>query len=245
MLLSVTHELDLNTHLASIEKKVESWSKEFKDLGFVRMDGFIPEMLRYVLELEILQCLSEAGKRRDVQVKSTGNSPRKYMGCSRDDIFSTTRILPAFYEDAALYKTLNRITGDDVIKVPFEPEEIVINSMQLPEDEHGWHWDDYRYSLLFIVRAPREGNGGLVEFVPDTSWDKNDPKIEAYLEKGPIYREYVPQGSFYLINGAANMHRVSPLKEADLRLITCFSYAGADEQNREVSHESMEEIYAL
>lgn len=245
MLSHISKDLDLEGHFASIDAKVEGWSGEFRKLGFVRMDDFIPDMLRYVLELEVLHCLREVAKRRDIQVSSTGNSPRKYMSCSRDDIFSIARILPAFYEDPALYETLGRITGDDVIKVPYAPEEIVINSMQKPEDEHGWHWDDYRYSLLFIVRAPREGNGGLIEFVPDTVWDKQDPRIEHYLEKGPIYREYVPQGSFYLINGAANMHRVSPLKEADLRLITCFSYAGADERDREVSHESMEEIYAL
>nr|WP_262121463.1 hypothetical protein [Serratia ficaria] len=167
------------------------------------------------------------------------------MSCSRDDIFNLTKILPGFYDDPALYQVLEKISNDKVIKVPYVPEEIVINSMQLPEDEHGWHWDDYRYSLLYIVRAPREGNGGLIEFVPDTEWNKENPNIEGYLDKGPIYREYVPQGSFYFINGAKNLHHVSPLKEADLRIITCFSYAGADEIDRVVSHESMEEIYSL
>nr|WP_241391675.1 hypothetical protein [Yersinia frederiksenii]ULG19785.1 hypothetical protein 49p1_00067 [Yersinia frederiksenii] len=236
---------DLAAHFSTIEEEIGSWNTQFQHLGFVRMDNFIPEQLRYLLELEVSKCLREVATRRDIKVSSTDNSPRKYMSCSRDDIFSLSRIMPAFYDDPALYQVLERITHDKVIKVPFEPEEIVINSMQLPEDEHGWHWDDYRYSLLFIVRAPREGNGGLIEFVPNTEWDKNNPNIKGYLDKGPIYREYVPQGSFYFINGAANLHHVSPLKEADLRIITCFSYAGADEIDRIVSHESMEEIYSL
>ena len=236
---------DLKEYFVSKESDIKAWGKDFQKLGFVRMDDFIPEQLRYLMELEVSNCLSETAKRRDIKVSSTDNSPRKYMSCDRNDIFAMARILPAFYSDPALYEVLDKITADKVIKVPFEPEEIVINSMQLPEDEHGWHWDDYRYSLLFIVKAPREGNGGLVEFVPNTEWDKENPNIQAYLEKGPIYREYVPQGSFYLINGAANLHHVSPLLEADLRLIACFSYAGADEIDRVVSHESMEEIYSL
>ena len=135
MLSLVSKEFDLEGHFAGIHAKLEGWSGEFSKLGFVRMDDFIPEMLRYVLELEVLHCLREVAKRRDIQVSSTGNSPRKYMSCSRDDIFSIARILPAFYEDPALYKALERIAGEDVIKIPFEPEEIVINSMQQPEDE--------------------------------------------------------------------------------------------------------------
>jgi len=236
---------DLEAHFAGCEAEIVKWSSKFQELGFVSMDNFIPEQLRYLIELEVANCLTETAKRRDTKVSSTDNSPRKYMSCSRHDIFAMARLLPAFYSDPALFRVLEQITADKVIKVPFEPEEIVINSQQLPQDEHGWHWDDYRYSLLFIVRAPREGNGGLVEFVPNTEWDKENPNIQAYLDKGPVYREYVPQGSFYLINGAANLHHVSPLKEADLRIIVCFSYAGADEIDRVVSHESMEEIYSL
>ena len=245
ILVELLQSANLESHFAGKKGEIAAWKENFSQLGFVKMDGFIPVVLAYLMELEVLQCLREVARRHDIQVSSTGNSPRKYMSCGRKDIFRCSRVMTSFYEDLALFDVLCRITNDEVIKAPFEPEEIVINCMQKPEDEHGWHWDDYQYSLLWILRAPRKGNGGLVEFVPNTAWDKENPRIEEYLRQGPIYREYIPQGTFYLINGAQNMHRVSPLKEYDLRLISCFSYASASERDRVVSHESMEEIYSL
>jgi hypothetical protein len=86
--------------------------------------------------------------------------------------------------------------------------------------------------------------GGAVEYVRDTEWDKDDPQIAAYLERGPIERRQPLRGSAYLLRADTALHRVAPLvKEGALRIILCFSYASLSDLEREVSHESMQDIY--
>lgn len=44
---------DLAAHFSTIQDDIVSWSNQFQRLGFVRMDNFVPEPLRYLMELEV------------------------------------------------------------------------------------------------------------------------------------------------------------------------------------------------
>jgi hypothetical protein len=217
---------------------------EFRERGFCIVPQLVPDALRRQAAAEIERSLEQAGRRRDLRIKATGDSPRIYRSVDRDDVFTHASIIPALYRSAAFAHALRALTGEaELIPAPYQPEEIVINCMERPGDEHGWHWDDYRYSLVWVHKAPRRGNGGEVQFVRDTRWDKRDPQIAHYLRTRTIETHYIEEGAAYLLRGDLLMHRVSPLIETDRRIIICFTYAGRDELERAVSHETMEELY--
>lgn len=218
--------------------------KEFCERGFCTIAHLVPELLRSRIAMEVGRCLDLAGRRRDLRIGATGDSPRIYRSVDRDDVVTHAVTLAALYRSPALLRELGVLTGErDLIPAPYEPEEIVINAMERQGDEHGWHWDDYRYSLVWVHRAPRRGNGGEVQFVRDTRWDKRNPQIEHYLRTRTVETHYIEEGAAYLLRGDLLMHRVAPLLEKDVRIITCFTYAGRDELERAVSHETMEELY--
>jgi hypothetical protein len=218
--------------------------RDFVYAGFCKIASLVPETVKLLLYHDIAHCLDRAGRRRDLKVKVTGNSPRAYFSVDRNDIFANSSIIPNLYRSTELMRFLAGVTGEEsIIPAPYEPEEVVINCMQRPGDEHGWHWDDYRYSLIWLIKAPRRGNGGEIQFVTNTVWDKNAPAIEEYLATRPLESHFIEEGTAYLIKGDTNMHRVSPFLEEDTRIVSTFSYAGADEADRVVSHETMEELY--
>jgi hypothetical protein len=217
---------------------------EFRGAGFCVIERFVPDALGEHVAEDVSECLERAGHCRDLRIKATGGTPRRYRSVDRDDVFAYGPTIAALYRSNSFLRVLAEIAGEpEIICAPYEPEEIVINCMERAGDEHGWHWDDYRYSLVWVHKAPRRGNGGEVQLVHDTRWDKDDPQVEHYLRTRKIETRYIEEGAAYLLRGDIIMHRVSPLIEDDTRIITCFTYAGPDELKRTISHETMEELY--
>jgi hypothetical protein len=228
----------------SMQRALRESRAQFVRRGFAVLGQLVPDGLRTSVASDIEECLARAGRRRNLRIEATGGTPRIYRSVDRDDVFRHARTIPLLYRSTAFVGVLGQLTGEgDLIPAPYEPEEVVINCMECAGDEHGWHWDDYRYSLVWVYKAPRRGNGGEVQFVPNTVWNKRDPQVEHYLRTGPLESYAIEEGSAYLIRGDTLMHRVSPLLEDDTRVIACFTYAGRDELQRVVSHETMEELY--
>jgi hypothetical protein len=224
--------------------ELEIWRHDFQTYGFCKFARLVPESVKLLVYHDIAHSLDRAGRRRDLAIRVTDYSPRVYLSVDCADVFEHSVTIPILYRSPAFLRFLAELTDEpEVIPVPYAPEEVVINCMQRPRDEHGWHWDDYRYSLVWMVKPARRGNGGEIQIVRDTVWNKADPQIARYLRTRPIESHYIEEGTAYFIRGDTTMHRVSPLVEDDVRIISCFSYAGADELHRVVSHETMEELY--
>ncbi|HTV73209.1 MAG TPA: hypothetical protein VME66_05865 [Candidatus Acidoferrales bacterium] len=227
-----------------MRRELSQAQAQFSRDGFSQIAQLVPEAVRVTVERDVARCLERGGRRRNLRIRATAQTPRVYRSVDRDAVFAFAWTIPSLYRSPAFLRVLGELTGErDLIPSPYEPEEIVINCMERADDEHGWHWDDYRYSLVWVHKAPRRGNGGEVQFVPNTFWNKRDPQVEHYLRRGPVESRYIEEGAAYLIRGDILMHRVSPLREDDLRIITCFTYAGRDELDRDVSHETLEELY--
>ncbi|WP_177414009.1 HalD/BesD family halogenase [Pseudomonas tructae] len=212
--------------------------------GVVCLDGFLPEDVRQRLALEADGLLDTYGRRVNVLVESTGNTPRKYVSVGRNDVFEHAPLIAGFYSDDNLLRFLELLANNSVIACPYEPEQIVVNRMNEVGDTHGWHWDDYTYSLVLVLEAPQAHNGAQVEYVDGTHWDKKSAKVEHYLNTLTVNRLQLAPGFAYVLLGKRVMHRVSPLMSSDLRKIICFSYAVEEERFLEVDHGSMENIYA-
>ncbi|MEW5545726.1 HalD/BesD family halogenase [Pseudomonas soli] len=211
--------------------------------GVVCLDGFLPEDFREELASEADALLATHGRRVNVLVQSTGNTPRKYVSVGRDDVFTHAPRIAGFYSDENLLRFLRLLANNSVIACPYEPEQIVVNRMDEVGDTHGWHWDDYTYSLVLVLEAPQAHSGAQVEYVDGTQWDKKSAKVEHYLNTLAVNSLKLQSGSAYVLLGKRVMHRVSPLMTKDLRKIICFSYAVEEERFTEIDHGSMENIY--
>ena len=160
-------------------------------------------------------------------------------------IHENGRIIPAFFHSEVIRNFLSFLHCAEVLKVPYEPEEFIINRQQYTGDTHGWHWDDYTFALIWMVEAPKPGDGALIEYVPDTIWDKSDYEncVNKVLEANTVQSLYVPQDCCYFMKANTTLHRVSPLTGDSRRTVIVFTYASAEDLSDAITHESMEEIY--
>ncbi|KVG73043.1 hypothetical protein [Burkholderia ubonensis] len=225
------------------EYDISSLGDVLRSHGVVQLPGFLPTALGQAMTGEANELLRLYGRRVNVNVKSTGNTPRKYVSVSRNDVFAHAPLISQFYSVPELTQFLTALTGSDVITAPYEPEQIVVNQMNEVGDTHGWHWDDYSYSLVLMLEAPTRKSGGQVEFVDGTSWDKKSAKVQHYLDTMTVQSLDLVAGSAYLLLGKRVMHRVSPLEVEDMRKIICFTFAKEEERLVAMDHGSMEAIY--
>jgi hypothetical protein len=217
--------------------------RTLREHGVVQLPGFLNEQVRQTLEQEADDLLGRHGRRIDVRVRTTDNTPRKYVSVSRDAVFEHSNLIPQLYLDPALMHFLGALVGNELIPAPYEPEQIVVNLMDQEGDTHGWHWDDYTYSVVLVLAAPDRLNGAQVECVDGTSWDKDSAQVEHYLRTRSMRALDLSAGSAYLLLGRRVMHRVSPMLRADTRKIICFTYATEAERHLSLDHGSMQDIY--
>ena len=214
-----------------------------REHGVVQLSDFLQQPLRQELEQQVNDLLDVHGKRIDVRVRSTGNTPRNYVSVSRNFVFENSSLIPELYFAPVLIRFLTALSSDELIPAPYEPEQIVVNLMNQKGDTHGWHWDDYTYSVVLVLAAPSRLNGGQVEYVDGTSWNKDSAQIEHYLQTKTVRTLDLTVGSAYVLLGKRVMHRVSPMLSADTRKIICFTYATNEERHLLLDHGSMQDIY--
>jgi hypothetical protein len=141
---------------------------------------------------------------------------------------------------------LSIIAGQSVHRVPYAPEEYIINNQATHGDTHGWHWDDYSFALVHVVESPDPLSGGRIEYIPNVAWDKEQSGqcIKAALEERLITSMHVQAGETYLMKTNTTMHRVSPLLGNTNRIAIIYSFASeSDLTDASIEHETMEAIY--
>ncbi|PTW60587.1 hypothetical protein C8N35_104212 [Breoghania corrubedonensis] len=241
-------ETALNEHIALIPAQLtELLAERFRAESIVAMKHLVPMGIANILHEQALRVLAASAARREMELAVTGGTPRAYHSVGRDTIAAQRGPVTDFFESDALRAYLSRIAGEKLFKVPYAPEEYIINSQQRPGDTHGWHWDDYTFALIWMVEAPTPWEGGRVEYVPDTSWDKADPKgcLERTLKTREVRSRYFEAGTCYLMRANTTLHRVAPINCGTRRTVIVFTYASeADLCDPNISHETMEAIYA-
>ena len=198
------------------------------------------------MRFEAKDLLAKYSERRDVTIKSTGNTPRNYNSVGRDAISKNGKVIPALFCSEHLPVLLEMICGERIYKVPFAPEEYIINSQCGPGDTHGWHWDDYAFALIHVVEAPDPLIGGRVEFIPNATWDKENPEecVRNFLESRLVRSLHVRSGETYFMKTNTTMHRVSPLAGSTNRIAIVFTFASESDLNDDsIEHDTMEAIY--
>lgn len=135
------------------------------------------------------------------------------------------------------------MAGQAVYSCPYEPEQFVVTQLDRVGDTHGWHWDDYSFALVWVAECPDTVDGGFVECVPGTVWDKQQPGIEQVLRDRAIHRLEAGPGQVYLMRASTTLHRVHPIRRGR-RTIVNMAFAAEDELSRPVSHETMDALWS-
>lgn len=81
----------------------------------------------------------------------------------------------------------------------------IITRLERAGDSHGWHWDDYAFALVWVVECPPPADGGSVQGVPRTRWNKREPGGPD-LASHPIHSWYLQPGDAYLMRTDTTLH---------------------------------------
>ena len=148
----------------------------------------------------------------------------------------------ALYRSPAFRQALTRVAGEPVLECPYLPEQYIITHLEQVGDTHGWHWDDYRFGVIFVVNCPPVESGGFVQCVSGTSWDKSDPQVFRKIIENPIRSYELRPGDLYVLRTDTTLHQVHPIMDGS-RTIVNFAYAAESDLEREISHETMKELF--
>lgn len=237
----------LSKHFDDNQSKFRAWREEMGNHHCVNLGvDFLPQALRDALRNEANTLLDQVSERRELTIESTGRTPRRYRSVGRDAVAEHGVFTPGLFHAEALHEALSAIAGETIHRVPYAPEEFIINNQMSSGDTHGWHWDDYSYALIHVVEAPNPMVGGRVEFIANVPWNKDDSEqcVRDALENRVVKSLHVNTGETYFMKSNTTMHRISPLLGETNRIAIILSFASDEDLvDPTIEHTTMESIY--
>jgi hypothetical protein len=233
----------IKQHLESIE--LSRWKKaqrHFRAFGFVKVSFLLPALMKTKIAKEVEELIEQYSVRRELRFAETGSTPRRMRNVRREDINAYGHVVPGIYSSRDILDVLQRVTNEEVHPCPYEPEQFVITELEKSGDTHGWHWDDYSFALVAIIDCPPVEKGGFVQCVPHTQWNKADPQLHRCFVSRPIYSMELLPGDLYLIRADTTLHRVYPISSGR-RLIVNMAYASSADLTKEITHETMDNLW--
>ena len=241
-------EIRLETHFSDLlqdENEMKRIRNGFHRNGYHNFKNFsfLPKDLLEEVHADVHNLLEIHSVRRDVTVASTGNTYRKMYNVNQPEIKLDGRLIPAVYESAALRKFLGNIARDDLASC-WEQEQYLITKLSHPGDTHGWHCGDYPYTMIWIIEAPADpAIGGVLQCVPHTEWDKENPRIWEYILSNDVKSYHHLKGDVYFLKSDTTLHHVVPIQKETTRIILNTCWASAHDRRPEVAHESIDIIW--
>lgn len=211
--------------------------REFLHLGHTRLSFAAPDIVKDAVAVETLELVRQDGVRRDLRFTETGNTARRMRNVRNKEIADKATVIPGIYAAQPMLDVLSIVAGEDVLPCPYEPERYLITSLEKTGDTHGWHWDDYTFALIWVVECPPVEDGGFVQCVPGTTWDKENPRINHALVSHPTYSMELHPGDLYFIQASTTLHRVYPIRRGR-RTIVNMGYASDADLTRQFTHET-------
>jgi hypothetical protein len=221
-------------HLANFPVDRVSAVRDFERFGMIRVNHLIPPEWREGVRAEVLSLLDGHAERRDLFLATTGYTPRAMYVVQSELIAANGVLIPGIYRSPVFLQTLADIAGQDLYPCPQADEEFLITRLERKGDTHGWHWGDFSFALIWIIQAPPIAAGGLLQCVPHTTWDKQNPRIFEHLTENPINSYHFQSGEAYLMRTDTTLHRVMPLVQDTTRIILNMTWASAGDLARPI-----------
>jgi len=228
--------------LANTMKAVHSFASKHVAV----IDSILPPQLFEELRAEARALLQKEARRRETTIEESGNTPRAYLSVGRDALAKSSRVIPKIFANEALREFLSHVAGETLERVPYQPEEYILNCQSTAGDTHGWHWDDYSYALIMVLDAPDPLLGGRIEYLPNVEWQRENTEsyLRDVLSRRQIESIHVGAGQTYFMKSNTTLHRVAPLAGHTTRSVVVFTYASAEDMvSDSITHTSMEAIY--
>ena len=241
-------EIHLEKHFSAIledEIAMKKIRNEFHRNGYFNFKNFsfLPEDILKNVHLEVHDLLNKNAIRRDVTVASTGNTYRKMYNVNQPEIKQNGELIALLYESPAVRNFLGDIARDGIVSC-WEQEQYLITKLSHPGDTHGWHWGDYPYTMICIIEAPEDpAIGGVLQCVPHTEWDKQDPQIWEYILTNDVKSYHHLKGDVYFLKSDTTLHHVVPIQQETTRIILNTCWASAHDRRSDVEHESIDVIW--
>ena len=198
-----------------------------------------------LMEEEVHDLLQRA-QRREMCIAESGNTPRAYHSVSRNEIHQYDGYIRRLFESNDILTVFSYVAGEPIHRVPFEPEEYIINSQSTVNDTHGWHWDDYTYALIYCIDEPDPMSDARIEYIADTKWNKDDPEssVRQALLENTVQSFHLKKHHCYFMKSNTTMHRVSAMTSNSKRTVIVMTFAStSDLTDKSITHESMNAIY--
>lgn len=225
------------------EEKIAHLRDHYLKHSVVPLRNFIPPTIFEALKSEAEGVMEAHGVARDFNLEITDNTPRHMTTVGQPVISKVAKIIPAMYESKSLVSIATQLVGEQVFECPYLGERYVLSSMKRSGDTHGWHWDDYAMGMVWVLEAPDPHEGGFVQCVPNTSWDKSNPDVYGAMLQQPIYSYAFEPGDAYIIRADTTMHRVHPIRGEGKRLIVNTTWAFAEDLKRTMTHETNDVLF--
>ncbi|ABP53166.1 HalD/BesD family halogenase [Salinispora tropica] len=222
---------------------IKAAHREFSYLGHAKVSFVAPDSVKKAVADEVNVLIDQAGTRRDLRFAETDYTPRRMRNVTRAEIASLGTVISSIYTAEPILRMLSEVAGEPVHPCPYEPEQFVITCLEKDGDTHGWHWDDFAFALVWVIECPPVEHGGFVQCVPGTIWNKQRPGINRALVRRPIYSMELFPGDLYLMRTNTTLHRVTPVRQGR-RKITNMGYASTADLTRNLTHETMDQLWA-
>ena len=233
----------LEAHFSTVaDEEFEASGKSFAEIGFGLIPYALPDPVKKIVADEVLDLTRGSGIRRDLQLGETSGTHRKMRNVTAEEIRARAGWVDALYWSEPFREALARVAGEPVEICPYLPERYIITSLEKSGDTHGWHWDDYSFAVIFVAECPPLELGGFGQTVSGTSWDKENPEVFRKLVDNVIRSHALVPGDLYLLRTDTTLHQVHPLLGGS-RTIVNMAYAGRRDAGKQVSHETMEELF--
>lgn len=220
-------------------------SEKFHINGIVDVTAFFSQDAINGLCDHAILAYEKYGKRKDFISLHGGKTPRNMFTVSKSNIDLAGDAIKEFYNDPAQCELLSQIGKEKVSCLTYENEKYIINGLGMENDTHGWHFDDYSYALVLIIRTPPVQYGGCVEYVPNSNNSTQRAEfddINSILSSHVVNRRWFPDKTLYLMKSMTTLHRVTPISENHNRLSLALSYANESDNNVN-SHTSVTDLY--
>jgi hypothetical protein len=190
----------------------------FKDFSF------LPGELWEELHTEVHGLLDEYSVGHEATVLFIHDPHRKIHVIPQAQIAEGGAVIPALYHSESLRHFLGSIAGEDLVSCQ-DHGQYLIGRLNHPDDTHGWHWGDFPYTLVWIIEAPEDPEGGdVLQCVPYSNGNKDDLHVWEYSLDNPGKACPHLKGDVYFLKSGTTLHHLVPIQRNATRIILSTSW---------------------
>lgn len=224
-------------------EKMAELKARFTDEHIAVLRGLCPPEMLPSIQAEANGIIDRFGTSHELVFEITDNTPRNMTTVGQPVIKDEGPLIDAFYFAPVLLDFIGEVVGEQVHTCPYAGEHYVISRLGKSGDTHGWHWDDYTYGIILVLEAPHYTEGGFVQAVPNTAWDKENPDVYGALLSSQVRSYALEPGDAYVIKTNTTMHRVHPIRGENRRTIVNMTLASTEDLTRPMTHETNDTLF--